>query len=84
MDIQQIKTKYCMDISREWGSVVFSGQEKNLPESVKKYFDKRNAAATNKEFQAAKRKWLAEMDRFLDGKIKVQPKMPRLEDYLKR
>lgn len=48
MDIQQIKTKYCMDISREWGSVVFSGQEKNLPESVKKYFDKRNAAATNK------------------------------------
>ena len=55
-----------------------------VPESVKKYFDKRNAAATNKEFQAAKKRWLAEMDKFLDGKIKVQPKMPRLEDYLKR
>lgn len=84
MTLDQLKQKYCFDASTAWGSVVFTGREKNAPESVKKYFDKRNAAATNKEFQAAKKKWLAEMDKFLDGKIKVQPKMPRLEDFMKK
>lgn len=84
MTLDGIKKKYCIDAYRDWGSVVFTGQEKNLPESVKKFFDRRNSAATNKEYQAAKRKWLAEMDKFLDGKIKVQPKMPRLEDFMKK
>lgn len=84
MTLDQLKQKYCFDASSAWGSVVFTGREMNAPESVKKYFDKRNAAATNKEFQAAKKRWLAEMDKFLDGKIKVQPKMPRIEDFMKK
>lgn len=71
------------DKSDAWGKVVFGKSSEKAPDAVKKHFDRQSAMAQNKEYQAAKKKWLAEMDKFLDGKISVQPKMPRIEDFLK-
>ena len=46
------------DKSDAWGKVVFGKSSEKAPDAVKKHFDRQSAMAQNKEYQAAKKKWL--------------------------
>lgn len=81
MEIEEIRKKYQGDAV---SGIILARNSPNIPEGAKKMLRREELARNNKEFQAAKRKWLDEMDKFLDGKIRVQPKMPRLEDFMKK
>lgn len=83
--IEDIRNKYCAD---RFGGVMLTRNGPNLPESAKKMFQKQDFARNNKEYQAAKRKWLQEMDKYLDARISgknvTMPPMPRVEDFIKK